>query len=54
VDERLHVSADEGAHRLPTLLTALLNANLVTASVKVVEPNLEDVFLRLTGRALRD
>lgn len=54
VDERLHVFADEGAHRLPTLLTALLNAGFVAASVEVVEPNLEDVFLRLTGRALRD
>jgi ABC-2 type transport system ATP-binding protein len=54
VDERLHVFADEGAHRLPTLLTALLNAGLVVANVKVVEPSLEDVFLRLTGRMLRD
>ncbi len=54
VDERLHVFADEGAHRLPALLTALLDVGLVVASVKVVEPNLEDVFLRLTGRALRD
>ena len=54
VDDRLHVFADEGAHRLPALLTALLNAGLAAASVKVVEPNLEDVFLRLTGRALRD
>ena len=54
VAERLHVFADEGAHRLPTLLTALLNAGLVVASVKVVEPSLEDVFLRLTGRMLRD
>jgi ABC-2 type transport system ATP-binding protein len=54
VAERLHVFADEGAHRLPTLLTALLNAGLVVASVEVVEPSLEDVFLRLTGRMLRD
>jgi ABC-2 type transport system ATP-binding protein len=54
VAERLHVFADEGAHRLPILLTALLNAGLVVASVKIVEPSLEDVFLRLTGRMLRD
>jgi ABC-2 type transport system ATP-binding protein len=54
VAERLHVFADEGAHRLPTLLTALLNAGLVVANVEVVEPSLEDVFLRLTGRMLRD
>jgi len=54
VGDRLHVFADEGAHRLPALLTTLLNAGCVAASVEVVEPNLEDVFLRLTGRALRD
>jgi hypothetical protein len=35
-------------------LSALLNANLVAESIRVVEPNLEDVFLRMTGRALRD
>jgi ABC-2 type transport system ATP-binding protein len=54
VDDRLQVFADAGAHRLPALLTTLLNAGCVAASVVVVEPNLEDVFLRLTGRALRD
>ena len=54
VGDRLHVFADGGAHRLPALLTTLLNAGCVAASVEVVEPNLEDVFLRLTGRALRD
>jgi ABC-2 type transport system ATP-binding protein len=53
-NSHLHVIADHGAHRLPTMLTALLNAGTVTESVRVVEPNLEDVFLRMTGRALRD
>jgi len=54
MNDHLHVFAHEGARRLPALLTALLDAGLAAASVKVVEPNLEDVFLRLTGRALRD
>ncbi|MBV8138491.1 MAG: ABC transporter ATP-binding protein [Deltaproteobacteria bacterium] len=53
-NSHLHVIADHGANRLPTLLSALLNAGTVTESVRVVEPNLEDVFLRMTGRALRD
>jgi ABC-2 type transport system ATP-binding protein len=53
-NSHLHVIADHGASRLPTLLSALLNAGTVTESVRVVEPNLEDVFLRMTGRALRD
>lgn len=50
----LHVVADHGARRLPAMLTALLDAGAVAQSVRVVEPNLEDVFLRMTGRALRD
>jgi ABC-2 type transport system ATP-binding protein len=53
-NDHLHVVADHGANRLPALLTALLNAGMVAESVRVVEPNLEDVFLRMTGRALRD
>jgi ABC-2 type transport system ATP-binding protein len=53
-NNHLHVVADRGANRLPALLTALLNAGAMAESVRVVEPNLEDVFLRMTGRALRD
>jgi linearmycin/streptolysin S transport system ATP-binding protein len=53
-NSHLHVVADHGANRLPAMLTALLSAGVVTESVRVVEPNLEDVFLRMTGRALRD
>ena len=53
-NSHLHVIADRGANRLPTMLSALLNAGTATESVRVVEPNLEDVFLRMTGRALRD
>jgi ABC-2 type transport system ATP-binding protein len=54
IDDHISVSADRGAYRLPALLSALLNAGLVAESIKVVEPNLEDVFLAMTGRALRD
>jgi ABC-2 type transport system ATP-binding protein len=53
-NNHLHVVADHGANRLPAILTALLNAGTMAESVRVVEPNLEDVFLRMTGRALRD
>ena len=53
-DNYLHVVADHGANRLPALLTTLLDAGMIAESVRVVEPNLEDVFLRMTGRALRD
>ena len=53
-NDHLLVIADHGANRLPAMLTALLKAGTVADSVRVVEPNLEDVFLRMTGRALRD
>ena len=53
-NNHLHVVADHGANSLPAMLTALLNAGAVAESVRVVEPNLEDVFLQMTGRALRD
>jgi ABC-2 type transport system ATP-binding protein len=42
-DNRLHVVADHGANRLPALLSALLNAGMIAESIRVVEPNLEDV-----------
>ena len=53
-NNHLHVVADHGANRLPAMLTALLNDGTIADSVRVIEPNLEDVFLRMTGRALRD
>jgi ABC-2 type transport system ATP-binding protein len=52
--EELHVFADDGGHCLPGLLSALIDADLSPSRVEVVEPDLEDVFLELTGRALRD
>jgi ABC-2 type transport system ATP-binding protein len=54
INDHLSVSADRGAYRLPALLSALLTAGMVADSIRVVEPNLEDVFLAMTGRALRD
>ena len=52
--EHLAVFAEDGTACLPSLLTDLLSAELAPSRVEVVEPNLEDVFLELTGRALRD
>jgi len=54
LNDHLQIIADHRANRLPALLSALLAAGLVAESVHVIEPNLEDVFLRMTGRALRD
>ena len=45
----------EGARALlPEILDRVTSANVSVSSVEVKEPDLEAVFLRLTGRALRD
>jgi ABC-2 type transport system ATP-binding protein len=44
----------EAQRRLPELLRALDQAGIALNSVAVKRPSLEDVFLRLTGRSLRE
>ena len=39
---------------LPAILTDVAAAGVTVRSVEVAEPDLEAVFLHLTGRALRD
>jgi ABC-2 type transport system ATP-binding protein len=39
---------------LPRLLQALSTDGTTVRSVEVIEPDLEAVFLHLTGKALRD
>jgi ABC-2 type transport system ATP-binding protein len=43
-----------GREILPKLLELAEKAKVAVSSVEVVEPDLEAVFLHLTGRALRD
>lgn len=50
----LHVTVDEGATAVAPLLRALDAAGLVTTSISVNRPTLDDVFLTLTGRSLRE
>ncbi len=45
---------DEAAPRLPALLAAVGTTDADVSGVEVREPDLEDVFLHLTGKALRD
>jgi ABC-2 type transport system ATP-binding protein len=47
------IVSDARAH-LPALLATVAAAGAVVKSVEVVEPDLEAVFLHLTGKALRD
>ena len=49
---RLHVP--DGAVALPVLLGDLVKSNIEAIGVEVNRPTLDDVFLTLTGRSLRD
>lgn len=53
VDGRLEIVLADAAGRLPELIAVITNGNLVRG-VNVHEPDLEAVFLHLTGKALRD
>ncbi len=53
-DGTLHVTVDDGAVAVAPLLRALDAAALPLSSVTVSRPSLDDVFLTLTGRSLRE
>jgi ABC-2 type transport system ATP-binding protein len=53
-DGKVKILAGRGRQTLPVVLRALDAADLLPMSIEVAEPNLETVFLHLTGRALRD
>jgi ABC-2 type transport system ATP-binding protein len=53
-DGRIELVVTEARHMLPLILETAAGAGAVIRSVEVVEPDLEAVFLHLTGMALRD
>jgi ABC-2 type transport system ATP-binding protein len=53
-DGTLDLLATDGRLLLPGLLAALSGDGIAIRSVEVIEPDLEAVFLHLTGKALRD
>jgi ABC-2 type transport system ATP-binding protein len=53
-DGRVELLVEDARRLLPDLLTAASAAGATVSSVEVDEPNLEAVFLHLTGRTLRD
>jgi ABC-2 type transport system ATP-binding protein len=53
-DGTLTVLADDSNRVLPRLFEAAASSRVRITSVDIQEPNLEAVFLHLTGRALRD
>jgi ABC-2 type transport system ATP-binding protein len=53
-DGRVEVAVDRADRVLPGVIGAASASGVPVTAVTVTEPNLEAVFLRLTGRALRD
>jgi ABC-2 type transport system ATP-binding protein len=53
-DQGLEVLADDASSLLPELLSRISAGGAVITGVEVIEPNLEAVFLHVTGKALRD
>jgi ABC-2 type transport system ATP-binding protein len=53
-DHRIDVLVTDASSILPRLLTSVSEAGGSISGVEVQEPNLEAVFLHLTGKALRD
>jgi ABC-2 type transport system ATP-binding protein len=52
-DDRLEVTVRGGKILLPRIVETAANNNVFIESVSLREPNLEDVFLHYTGRAIR-
>ncbi|MGW0806382.1 ATP-binding cassette domain-containing protein [Nonomuraea sp. NPDC002799] len=50
----VEVMVEDARRALPRILAAATEAGVVVRAVEVHEPNLESVFLHLTGKALRD
>jgi ABC-2 type transport system ATP-binding protein len=51
---RVLIEADGGAQLTPKLLLSLDRVGITVSSVEVARPTLDDVFLKLTGRSLRE
>jgi ABC-2 type transport system ATP-binding protein len=55
VDDRaVRMTVDHGEEALPGMLRALDGEGIKMASIQLARPTLDDVFLTLTGRSLRD
>jgi ABC-2 type transport system ATP-binding protein len=53
-DGRIELVLDEARNHLPRILETAADRGVSVRTVEVVEPDLEAVFLHLTGKALRD
>jgi ABC-2 type transport system ATP-binding protein len=53
-ENRIVLLVEDAGARLATILSTATGAGLNVTGVEIEEPNLEAVFLHLTGKALRD
>ena len=53
-DEHLELVVEDARRILPRVLETVAESGATVRAVEVIEPNLEAVFLHLTGKALRD
>lgn len=53
-DNQVEVVADDAGATLPGVLEVVAGTDLSVRAIEVEEPDLEAVFLHLTGKALRD
>ncbi|OFX33443.1 MAG: export ABC transporter ATP-binding protein [Armatimonadetes bacterium RBG_16_67_12] len=53
-DDRLEVLTSYGRRLLPQIVTQFVQHDVPILAIEVKEPNLESLFLKLTGKALRD
>lgn len=50
----LNVFVDRGETAIPKITEAISNSGLVASSISLVRPSLDDVFLKYTGRRIRE
>ncbi|WP_211658195.1 ABC transporter ATP-binding protein [Phytoactinopolyspora halophila] len=53
-DHAIVVMADDGSRHLPAVINHLVDGGAQVGSIEVTRPDLEAVFLHLTGKALRE
>ena len=53
-DGALRLTVERGEEALPVLLRTLDAAGITMSAISLSRPTLDDVFLTLTGRSLRD
>jgi ABC-2 type transport system ATP-binding protein len=53
-DNVVHLYVDRGDENLPTVMEILHQKKILTKTIQLSRPTLDDVFLKLTGRTLRE